>query len=48
MNKIQDQYSVKSHFEGKTPSVQETYDHLIKAIREFGPVGEDPNRLQSI
>lgn len=44
MNKIEDQYSVKSHFEGKTPSVQETYDRLIKAIREFGLVGEEPKK----
>ena len=44
MDKIQDGYTLKSHFEGKTTKVQETYDSLIKAIREFGPVGEEPKK----
>jgi hypothetical protein len=44
MDKIQAGYTVKSHFEGRTTNVQETYDRLIKAIREFGPVGEEPKK----
>src|SRR5690349_23084456 len=44
MDKIQDGYTVKSHFEGRTTNVRETNDRLIKAIREFGPVGEEPKK----
>jgi hypothetical protein len=44
MDKIQNQFSVKSHFEGKAPSVQETYNNLVKAIQQFGSVGEDPKK----
>lgn len=44
MDKIQVGYTVKSYFEGRTTSVQETYDRLIKAICEFGSVGEEPKK----
>ena len=44
MDKIRTEFSVKSHFEGKSLSVQETYNSLVKAIQQFGPVGEDPKK----
>ena len=44
MDKIQNEFSVKSHFEGKASSVQETYNNLLKAIQQFGSVGEDPKK----
>ena len=37
-------YSVKSHFEGKDPVVRATYDAILKVVRKFGNVDEDPKK----
>ena len=44
MNDIKDKFTVGSHFEGKASDVQNTYDALLKALREFGPIVEDPKK----
>ena len=44
MDKIQDEYTVHNHFEGKAPSVKKTYDHLLKLLREFGIIIEEPKK----
>jgi Domain of unknown function (DUF5655) len=36
--------SVASHFDGKQPNVKATYDYLIAALNEFGPVTEAPKQ----
>jgi len=35
---------LKSHFEGKDPSVRATYDRLLQKTREFGRVSEEPKK----
>jgi hypothetical protein len=37
-------FTVKSHFEGRDPSVRQIYDRLLKAAAKFGPVTEDPKK----
>ena len=37
-------FTVKSHFEGRDPVVQKIYDELLKRVRKFGPVVEDPKK----
>lgn len=37
-------FSVESHFTGKSPAVHEIYDRLMKALRKFGPVVEEPKK----
>jgi hypothetical protein len=37
-------FSVGSHFEGKDPVVRSVYDRILKAIRQIGPVIEDPKK----
>jgi hypothetical protein len=37
-------FSVKSHFEGKGPSAQATYDRLLQKTRQFGRVSEEPKK----
>lgn len=44
MNKIADMFTVKNHFEGKSPNVANTYDQLLKELRKFGPVTEEPKK----
>ena len=44
MNKVQDGFTVRSHFEGKAPGVQEIYDQLLKILRQFGPIREEPKK----
>ena len=36
--------STKSHFEGKAPVVREIYDRLLRAVKSFGPITEDPKK----
>jgi hypothetical protein len=44
MSDPKDIFTVGSHFEGKAPAVQKTYDALLKALRRFGPVVEEPKK----
>jgi hypothetical protein len=37
-------YTVDAHFAGKDAVVRETYDRLLAAVRQFGPVAEDPKK----
>ena len=37
-------FTVESHFEGKPPGVQNTYHALLKALRRFGPIVEEPKK----
>src|ERR671929_1968811 len=37
-------YSVSDHFVNKDPSVRALYDQLVKLLRTFGPVEEDPKK----
>ncbi len=37
-------FTVKSHFEGKEPNVQKIYDQLIKCLRKFGKITEEPKK----
>jgi hypothetical protein len=41
MQELQTTTSVNSHFSGKNPALRATYDELLKAIRQFGPVSEE-------
>jgi hypothetical protein len=36
--------TVKSHFEGKDEIVRETYEQLLRTLRNRGPVTEDPRK----
>ena len=38
------EFSIASHFEGKAPVVREIYDRLIKTIKGFGPIVEEPKK----
>ena len=44
MDKRNNGFAVKTHFEGKDPVVSQIYDHLLKHSRRFGPVVEDPKK----
>lgn len=44
MSDTKDTFTVGSHFEGKAPDVQKTYDALLKALRQFGPIVEEPKK----
>ena len=37
-------FTVKSHFEGKAPNVRKIYDQLIKRLKKFGPIKEEPKK----
>ena len=37
-------FTVSSHFEGKSPGVRKIYDQLLKSLRKFGRVTEDPKK----
>lgn len=37
-------FTVKSHFEDKNPSVRHTYNRLLTAAGEFGPIIEEPKK----
>lgn len=39
-----DGFTVKSHFEGKDPSVRQIYDRVLQAARKFGAVTEEPKK----
>ncbi|MCB9143734.1 MAG: hypothetical protein H6635_00065 [Anaerolineales bacterium] len=38
------EYFVDHHFENKSPLVREIYDSLIKKIKSFGKVQEEPHK----
>ena len=44
MPDTKDTFTVGSHFEGKAPTVQKTYHALLKALRRFGPIVEEPKK----
>ena len=44
MTDTKDTFTVGSHFEGKAPAVQKTYDALLKTLRRFGPIVEEPKK----
>lgn len=37
-------YSVDDHFVNKDPSVRALYNQLIKTVKKFGPIEEDPKK----
>lgn len=37
-------YTVDDHFVNKDPSVRTIYDQLIKVLKKFGPIEEDPKK----
>ena len=37
-------YTIASHFENKSPLVFEIYTELIKALKRFGPIIEEPKK----
>ena len=39
-----DGFAVRTHFEGKEAVVRQIYDALLRRVRQFGPVVEDPKK----
>ena len=37
-------FTVKSHFEGKAPNVRKIYDQLMKRLKKFGKITEEPKK----
>jgi uncharacterized protein DUF5655 len=37
-------FTLASHFQGKAPFVRETYDKLLRALKQFGPIVEEPKK----
>ena len=37
-------FTVENHFENKSPIVREIYDGLIKKVKSFGNVSEEPHK----
>ena len=44
MSQTTSEYTVESHFEGKDKTVRRTYDRLLKNVRKFGRVIEEPKK----
>lgn len=44
MNQAKNGFTIKSHFEGKTPNVRKIYDQLLKRLKKFGPILEEPKK----
>ena len=44
MNHAPNGFTVRSHFEGKTPNVRKIYDQLLKRLKKLGPITEDPKK----
>src|SRR5438093_13711882 len=44
MTKLGNSLTVESHFEGKEKSVRRIYDRLLKEVRKFGRVVEEPKK----
>lgn len=41
---MSDSYTVDEHFVNKDPSVRALYDQLIKVVKGFGTIEEDPKK----
>jgi Domain of unknown function (DUF5655) len=44
MKKEEDGFTVSGHFEGKEKTVRQTYDELLKILRNRGPILEAPHK----
>jgi hypothetical protein len=44
MNKAVGGFAVKAQFEGKDPVVRRIYDELLKKVRRFGSIAEEPKK----
>ena len=44
MSQTANGFTVKSHFEGKAPNVRKIYDQLIKHLKKFGEITEEPKK----
>lgn len=44
MNTVQAGFTIKSHIDGKDPVVREIYDRLMAALKQIGPVVEEPKK----
>lgn len=44
MNNAKDNFTVKSHFENKSPVLRKTYDKLLKSLKPLGPIIEEPKK----
>ena len=44
MDKGEQTFTVRNHFEGKAPIVEETYSRLMKVLSRIGPVTEEPKK----
>jgi len=38
------QFSVDSHFDGRSPAVREIYNAIVAASQKFGEIAEDPKK----
>ncbi len=39
-----DKFTIKSHFDGRAPIVRDIYDKLVRVLKQFGPIIEDPKK----
>ncbi|MDX6612813.1 MAG: hypothetical protein QOD75_1999 [Blastocatellia bacterium] len=44
MNPPANDFTINSHFEGKTPNVRQIYDRLLRSLKKIGPISEDPKK----
>ena len=44
MSKAMDAFTVSSHFEGRAPVVFQIYKQVLKSLRQFGSIIEDPKK----
>lgn len=44
MNNNKSEFTVKSHFEDKSPIVRKIYDQLLKSLKPVGPIIEEPKK----
>ena len=44
MSQTKSAFTNRSHFEGKSAVVREIYDRLIKVVKGFGPISEEPKK----
>jgi hypothetical protein len=44
LNKGMREFTVDSHFVGREPVVRAIYNQLLKAIKRFGPIVEEPKK----
>jgi hypothetical protein len=41
---MSEEHTVDEHFAGKAPAVRQVYGRLLEALREIGPVVEEPKK----